>query len=180
MKKINLALIILLLSSLSSSAQLKERDHLIGGTLGFWPKQNVPTFGFNYEYQVTQAGIGSIGIGGLFRYYTYGYAAINRDSWRYSFSTFGFQGNYNFNEIGNGSFVPFFGLVLGYNYVNSTYTDVRGNTVYISDVTYRSGAWIWAQTGFRYFFSPRVAGALRLGLGNFDFNTLELGIDFKL
>jgi len=180
MKKSIFSLIALFVLSIGLQAQLKERDHLLGGTLGFWPKNNVPTFGVNYEYQISQVEIGTIGLGGLFRFYTYGIDYFDGDSWRYTFTTFGFQANYNFNQIGNGSFVPFFGLVLGYNSVNRTRTDVRGNTVFIHDYTYRSGAWIWAQTGFRYFFSPRVAGALRLGLGNFDFNTLELGVDFKL
>jgi hypothetical protein len=70
--------------------------------------------------------------------------------------------------------------VAGYNSVNSTYTDVTNHGVYVSDVTYTSGAWIWGQAGLRYFFSPSVAGTLRLGLGNNDFNTLEIGVDFKL
>jgi hypothetical protein len=180
MKKLVFSSIALLALCISLHGQLKERDHLLGGTLGFWPKNNVPTFGLNYEYQVSQVEIGTIGLGGIFRFYSYGVDYPNGDSWKYSFVTFGFQANYNFNQIGNGSFVPFFGLVLGYRSITGTYTDVTGHGVYISSRGYTSGAWIWAQTGFRYFFSPRVAGALRLGLGNQDFNALELGVDFKL
>lgn len=164
----------------SSYSQLKEKDNLLGGSVGFWAKGEVPMFGVNFESNVTQAGIGTIGVGGIFRYYTYRFNYNNGDSRRYSFSSLGFQANYNFNQIGNGSFVPFFGLVAGYNYVNNTYTDVTRNGVYQTDVSYNSGAWIWGQTGFRYFFSPAVAGTVRLGLGNNDFNTLELGVDFKL
>ncbi|HJY64857.1 MAG TPA: hypothetical protein VJ455_11925 [Ignavibacteria bacterium] len=164
----------------STSSQLKERDNLLGISLGFWPTNNAPVLGVNYENQVTQAGIGTIGLGGLFRYYTYGVTYSNGDSRRYNFSSFGMQANYNFNQIGDGKFVPSFGLVLGYNSVNSSYTDVRGNAVYISDITYTSGAWLWAQAGFRYFFSNSVAGGVRIGFGNNNFNTLELGLDFKL
>jgi len=174
------ALILLLLITSSLNAQLKDGDNLLGFTLGFWPKGNAPTLGANFESQLTQAGIGTISLGGVFRYYWYTVNYSNGDSRRYAFTTFGVQSNYNFNEIGDGKFVPFFGLVVGYNNVSHTYTDVTKSGVYVSDISYTSGAWLWAQTGFRYFFSPRVAGAVRLGLGNFDFNALELGVDFKL
>jgi hypothetical protein len=180
MKRYALLLCSLILISNYSNSQLKEKDNLLGVTLGFWPANNAPIVGVNFESQVSQAGIGTIGVGGLFRYYTYGVTYSNGDSRRYNFSSFGVQANYNFNQIGNGSFVPGVGLVLGYNSVNNSYTDIRGNAVYISDVTYTSGAWLWGQAGFRYFFSPRVAGAVRVGFGNNNFNTLELGLDFKL
>lgn len=163
-----------------SLSQLKEKDNLLGGSLGFWAKGNVPMFGVNFESQLTQAGIGTVGLGGIFRYYTFTNTYGNGDSRRYSFTSIGAQLNYNFNQIGDGSFVPYFGIVAGYNYVNNTYTDVTRNAVYITDVSYSSGAWLWGQLGMRYFFSPKVAGTVRLGLGNNDFNTLELGIDFKL
>src|SRR4030095_11091457 len=179
MKKLSLILALILTCSLTFS-QLKEKDNLLGGSLGFWPTGNVPTFGGNFESQVTQAGIGTIGLGGLFRYYSYSFAYSNGDSRSYSFSSIGLQTNYNFNQIGDGKFVPFVGVVIGYNYVNSTYTDVSRNAVYISDVAYTSGAWAWGQLGMRYFFSPGVAGSARLGLGNHKFSSFELGLDFKL
>jgi|SRR4030095_16910335 len=172
--------LICLLASSSAFAQLKENDNLLGGSLGFWAKGEVPIFGANFESQITQAGVGTLGLGGLFRYYNYSFVYGNGDSRRYSFSSFGFQTNYNFNQIGDGKFVPFLGVVIGYNYVNSTYTDVSRNAVYITDVTYSSGAWAWGQLGMRYFFNPSVAGSVRIGVGNHDFNTLELGLDFKL
>jgi len=180
--KINLKLLLLLtvIICTCSFSQLKEKDNLLGGSLGFWAKGNVPMFGVNFESQLTQAGIGTVGLGGIFRYYTFTNTYGNGDSRRYSFTSIGAQLNYNFNQIGDGSFVPYFGVVAGYNYVNNTYTDVTRNAVYITDVSYSSGAWLWGQLGMRYFFSPKVAGTVRLGLGNNDFNTLELGIDFKL
>lgn len=167
-------------ASVDSISQLKERDNLLGVSLGFWPANSGPVIGASFENQVSQAGIGTFGLGGVFRYYTFGVNYFNGDSRRYNFSSFGLQGNYNFNQIGDGRFVPFVGVVLGYNSVNSTYTDFRGNAVYISDVTYTSGAWLWGQAGLRYFFSQSVAGSMRFGFGNHNFNTIELGIDFKL
>lgn len=173
-------LVLFFVISASVQSQLREGDNHLGGSLGFWAKGEVPMFGVNFESHISQAGIGTVGLGGIFRHYSYNFAYNNGDSRRYSFSSIGFQTNYNFNQIGNGRFVPFLGAVIGYNYVNSRYTDVRGSGVYVSDVSYQSGAWLWGQAGFRYFFSPAVAGSVRVGFGNNDFNTLELGLDFRL
>src|SRR5689334_3134967 len=180
MKRALIIIAALALISASSYSQLHERDNLLGASVGFWAKGNVPMFGVNFESNVTQAGVGTLGVGGIFRYYSFTNHYGNGDSRKYSFTSLGAQFNYNFNQIGDGRFVPYIGAVVGYNSVNNTYTDVTRNAVYITDVTYSSGAWIWGQLGMRYFFSPNVAGGLRLGLGNNDFNTLELGVDFKL
>jgi len=179
MKKSVYVLVFIFTIVLSASAQLNEGDNLLGVSLGFWAKRNVPTFGISYENQIVQAGIGTIGIGGIFRFYTYSDNYPNGDSWKYTFTSLGFQSNYNFNQISDGKFVPFAGLVLGYNNVSSTYTDVTKHGVYQYNSAYSNGVWIWGQVGMRYFFSPSVAGSVRLGGGNYDFNTLELGVDFK-
>ncbi len=177
LKKMSAAIIVLLLLTASSFAQLKERDNLLGPSIGFWPSGSSPTFGLNYENQLSQLGIGTISLGGVFRYTTFRNNFPFNNYFDYNFYTFGVQSNYNFNEIGDGKFVPFVGLVLGYNSVNSSYVTSNG-IVYTSG--YNSGFWIWGQFGMRYFFSARVAGAVRFGLGNFNFNTIDLGIDFKL
>lgn len=178
MKKSFFIIVLLFLITVSANGQLKERDNLLGGSLGFWARRSVPTFGINYENQITQAGIGTIGLGGVFRFYTYSESYPYTD-YRYSFVSFGFQANYNFNQIGDGKFVPFVGLVLGYVSFSSSYTTVYGHTVYYASYPYSSGMWVWGQAGFRYFFSPNVAGSVRLNGGNFDFNTIELGVDFR-
>jgi hypothetical protein len=180
MKTLISAIIITALAAQFSFSQLKERDNVLGVSLGFWPANSAPVVGVNFESHLSQAGVGTISLGGLFRYYTYGVTYSNGDSRRYNFSSFGIQSNYNFNQIGDGKFVPYLGLVIGYNSINNSYTNVTPNAVYISDVTYTSGAWIWGQAGMRYFFSHSVAGTLRVGLGNNNFNTVELGLDFKL
>lgn len=147
----------------TSHGQLKERDNLMGGTLGFWARNSSPTFGFNYENQVTQAGIGTIGLGALLRY-----SNFPNNTERFSSIFVGGQGNYNFNQIGSGKFVPFLGLVIGFFSSSPNGTSLK-----------ESGLWTWGQAGMRYFFSPSVAGVVRFGLGNFNFNALELGVDFK-
>ena len=68
-------------------------------------------------------------------------------------------------------------MALGYNYINSTQFTKHG-IVYTASRA--SGFWLWAQAGLRYFFSPKVAGVLRIGAGNFNFDVIELGVDFKL
>jgi hypothetical protein len=164
MKTTIFAVIFLLCLMASSEAQLKERDNLMGGTLGFWARNNSPTLGFNYENQVTQAGIGTIGLGVVLRYSNF----PNDNSERFANTFIGGQANYNFNQIGEGKFVPLLGAVLGF-YTSSP----NGNSVK------ENGLWLWGQAGARYFFSSAVAGVIRFGLGNFNFNALELGVDFK-
>jgi hypothetical protein len=180
MKNIMIIVCSLLIIAGAANSQLKERDNLLGISLGLWPSNNAPVLGVNFENQISQAGVGTFGLGGIFRYYTFGVTYSNGDSRRYTFSSFGVQGNYNFNQIGDGRFVPYLGLVLGYNSVNESYTNVTPNAVYITDITYQSGAWLWGQLGFRYFMSSSVAGGIRLGFGNNNFNAIELALDFKL
>lgn len=175
MKSLLLTIFFFVTLTTASFSQLKESQSLFGPSVGFWFYSSVPTFGANYEYQVSQLGeTGTFGLGGIFRYtsytdsYTYG-------DWTYSYITLGAQGNINFNKIGDGKFVPFIGLVLGYNTVNvsSTYT----GTFYSATAT--SGLWMWGQGGLRYFVSPNVAIGARFGAGNYNYYTSEFSVDFK-
>ena len=173
MKKNLIIITLILIISANLKAQLKEGDGLLGPSIGFWASPNVPTLGMNYEHQLSQLGDAAvISLGGVFRYSTFKNYYPDRNYYNNSYITFGMQSNLNFNKISEGKFVPFIGLVLGYNYIS------RNGSVY--DVSYSSGFWLWGQAGMRYFFSPRVAGSLRFGAGNFNFNVIELGIDFKL
>jgi hypothetical protein len=178
MKRYIITTIILLICISTSNAQLKEKDNLLGPSIGFWPSGSAPTFGLNYENQLTQAGPGTISLGGIFRFTTWREDINSTDYWTVNYYTFGLQSNYNFNEIGDGKFVPFVGLVLGYNTVNESINSAYGYTYVYSG--HDSGLWLWLQGGMRYFFSPRVAGSLRLGIGNFNFGAIEIGVDFKL
>lgn len=178
MKKIFLILWVLLLAYTMLSAQIKEGDGLLGPTVGFWAKPNVPTLGLNYEHQLSQLGdVATISLGAVFRYSSFRDNYPYSDYYSYNYITFGAQSNLNFNKIGDGKFVPFVGLVLGYNSVNASYVSNSGR---VYDASYASGFWLWGQAGMRYFFSPRVAGVFRVGAGNFNFDVIELGVDFKL
>jgi hypothetical protein len=180
MKKLIL-IILLLMPVLPANSQVKEGDNLLGFSIGLWTKGNMPVLGVSFESHIAGYESGTLGIGGLFRYHGYSENYNNGDSRNYNFSSFGFQTNFNFNNIGDGKFVPYLGLTLGYNNVINSYTNINRNGVIIQqDNSYNSGVWIWGQLGARYFFSSKVAGTLRVGIGNNDFYPLELGVDFKL
>ncbi len=178
MKNLILVIAIYVLTQSVAFSQLKEGDNILGPSFGLYTSPNVPTFGLNYEHQVTRLdNFATLGLGGVIRYTTFRDNFPFADYNDYNYLTLGFQSNLNFNTIGDGSFIPFVGLVLGYNNVSNSYVSNSGR-VYTSN--YSSGLWIWGQAGFRYFFSPKVAGGIRIGAGNFNFNDLELSLDFKL
>jgi hypothetical protein len=178
MKNKILVLTVLLIAYSVAPAQLKERDHLLGPSIGLYTGPGAPSFGVNYEYQLSQLGdVAAISIGGVFRYTSYKSFYSDQNYYQYNYTTFGFQSNLNFNQIGDGKFVPFIGLVLGYNIVSANYVNHNG-VVY--NASFNNGFWLWGQFGLRYFFSPKVAGALRFGAGNFNFDVIEIGVDFKL
>jgi hypothetical protein len=161
MKTVIITMIMFLCAISTSYGQMGEGDNLLGGTIGLWPSNSSATLGFNYENQIVKTGVATFGLGALLRY-----SNVTKNSPSYSNVFIGGQANFNFNQIGTGQFVPFVGLVLG---------------VYSSNVSSskENGFWTWGQAGARYFFSPSVAGVARFGLGNFDFNSLEVGVDFK-
>ena len=177
MKKL-IIVILLMVPLYTLHSQVKVGDSFLGASIGLWTKGNTPVIGASFESIVAGSGSGAFGIGGLFRYHGYNETYNNGSSRDYNFSSLGFQANYNFTDIGSGEFVPYLGLTLGYNNVSNTYVN-RNNAVMVND-SYSSGLWIWGQLGARYFFSSKVAGTFRIGVGNNDFYPLELGVDFKL
>ncbi len=174
-----LLLFILTVSLATSVSQIKYQDQLFGGTLGFWAKGSTPIFGANYEFQLPPAGMGTIGIGGMVRYWTYTEKYQNNDQRDFTVFMASGQLNYNFNQLGQGKFVPFIGIVTGFQNVNAKYTSFTNTNIIAYDTEYKSGFLVWLQGGARYFFSKKIAGVARLGLGNLDFSTLELGVDYK-
>jgi len=178
MKKLIVLLVVLFVTTSLGYSQLKEKDNLLGFSVGLNTGPSSPTIGVNFENQITTLGdVATLGLGAILRYTSWKDNNYHKDYYDYSFVTIGAQLNVNFNQIGTGKFVPFIGAVLGYNNVNSKYVNNNG-VVY--DATYSSGMWLWGQAGFRYFFSPSFAGGLRAGTGNYNFNSIELALDFKL
>ncbi|MBS1550439.1 MAG: hypothetical protein JST15_00030 [Bacteroidetes bacterium] len=177
MKKLTIILL-LLMPVFSLPAQVRQGDSFLGGSIGLGTKGNSPVLGASFETMISGSQTGSVGIGGLFRYHGYNEVYNNGNSRDYNFSSLGFQINYNFTNIATGEFVPYAGLTIGYNNVSNTYVNKNNNV--IDNENYNSGVWIWGQLGARYFFSSKVAGTFRVGVGNNNFYPLELGVDFKL
>lgn len=161
--KIFMVIIFMCVAS-ATFGQLREKDNLMGGTLGFWTSKSSPTYGFNFENEITQAGPGTFGLGAILRFSNY--TQDERDKFSNVFA--GGQANYNFTQIESGKFVPFVGLVIGFFSSSPEDNSLK-----------ESGLWTWGQAGARYFFSPTVAGVARFGFGNYKFDALELGVDFK-
>ena len=172
-----LVLLLLFVFTNLSYSQLKEGNSLLGPTIGFWFTNSVPTFGANFEYQATQLGeTGTLGVGGILRYTTFKEVSDNWE-WSYNYTTVGAQVNLNFNKIGDGKFVPFVGLVLGYNAISSSVKYKYSG--YTSTAGQASGLWLWGKGGLRYFVSPNIALVARVGFGNFNYYAGEFGVDFK-
>jgi hypothetical protein len=175
--RIYTVIVIFLVTASTSLAQLKYSDHLAGGSIGFSNKTTTPILGANWEYQLPQAGLGMFAVGFLGRYWgaTDRFATGDVQS---SVVALGLQINYNFNLIGSGKFVPFVGMVFGYRNATTKYKAYNNTSVIAYDQQFKTGFLLWAQTGFRYLLSRQVAGSVRLGLGNLDFSTVEIGLDY--
>lgn len=153
---------------------------MLGGSLGFSSYNSNVILGANYEFQLPQTGVGLFAVGGMTRYWSFS-EKINDNNAQIDYSNFaiGSQINYNFNQIGTGKFIPFVGVVVGYNNVSTKYTSYNGKDLIGYDQKYKSGLFLWGQGGMRYFFNKKFAGAVRLGLGNFDLSTVEFGLDYR-
>lgn len=180
MKHILIVTILLVFSTINNFSQLNEGNSLLGPSVGLWTNLSVPTYGANYENQLKQVGnTSTISIGGILRYTTY------NDTWKYgsynekidyTYTVIGLQSNLHFNKIGNKKFVPFLGVMLGYNIVSVSYSNNVGSEF---SATANSGLWIWGQAGARYFLGKNIAGTVRISAGNYNFIAGEVGLDFK-
>ncbi len=162
----------------NANAQYTPEHHYIGPCIGFAFLGNVPQFGLNYEYSMDLQNFGSVGIGGLFRYWGYSddffYGKVS-----YTNILIGVQGNYHF-KIPESKFDPYVGLVLADD-IGST--SVTYNDAYLHDYSFSGSAggfWIAIQGGARYWVSPTLAITGRLGLGSLSYYAFEVGVDFKL
>jgi hypothetical protein len=185
LKKLLLAAISVLVSVIfvsGSFSQLRNGHSVLGATFGFSSKSSSIILGTNYEYMLPQSGVGLFSVGAMSRYWTAS-EELSDKSGKFEYTNFAVAGqmNYNFNQIGKGTFVPFVGLVLGFNSVGSKYTSFNNSTNSIIgyEQKYKNGLFMWGQGGMRIFASRKIAGVVRLGLGNFDLSTIEVGFDYK-
>lgn len=164
------SIVLLLFLSHTSFSQLVPENHYIGPSIGLSFLGSVPEFGANHEYIMQIEDIGMIGVGGIFRYWSY-----RTHWWSYTNIVLGAQGNYYF-EFDNEKISPFVGLVFAYygGSVKWRGTDDRWST------PGHGGLYLAGQAGGRYWLSPTMALSARFGFGTLSYYALTVGIDFKL
>jgi hypothetical protein len=171
---ITLLLVISFLVPNTANAQFTADHSYIGPSIGFAFLGSSPQFGLNYEYATNLQNIGTVGIGGLFRYW--GYSESYYDGkWSYTNILIGAQGNYHF-QIPNSQLDPYVGIVLAYDIGSTSWSGPN----YYGISASAGGFWTAIQAGGRYWISPTIALTARLGFGSLSYGALDVGVDFKM
>ncbi len=171
MKKAILVLALLFFVTTGVNGQFQEGKSHAGPSIGISFLGSTLSFGANYEYGMKIKDVpGLIGVGGIFRYWSYG-----NEFWNFTYIVIGAQGNYHF-KIGDGKIDPYLGLTLAYNAGSSSWAGDGILNQYLNS-GFSGGIWFGFQGGARYWFSPNLAAHARFGAGTGS--SLDLGIDFK-
>lgn len=172
MKKYFLALLIIITSS--SIAQIAPGQHYLGPSVGLSFLGSTFQLGANYEYGMKLSDIGTIGVGGIFRYWSYK-ETFYTGRWNYVNVVMGAQSNYYF-KLENEKIEPWAGVVLA---LNTSSVDWQGTNVnYATPAT--GGLWLGFQGGVRYWLNQKTALSARVSFGTISYGGLEVGVDFKL
>jgi hypothetical protein len=157
----------------TSLAQFVAEKNYLGPCIGLSFLGSVPEFGANYEYGMDVKNFGLVGIGGLFRYWSYseGYLA---GKWSYTNILIGAQGNYHFKLVDT-KIDPWLGLILAYDGGSVNGEGLDGN--YATPT--HGGVFLGAHGGARYWLSPNLAVTGRIGFGSLSYGSLDVGVDFK-
>jgi hypothetical protein len=158
----------------STFAQYTIEKHYAGPSIGLSFLGSTFQFGANYEYAINIENFGSVGIGGVFRYWGYS-ENFTAGKWSYTNILLGVQGNYHFKINGNEQLDPYAGIVLAYDGGSVSYKGTLKNYPTPS----HGGLWLGAQGGLRVWFNPNLALTGRAGFGTLSYGSLELGIDVK-
>ena len=157
-----------------SNAQYTPDKNYIGPSVGLSFLGSTPQFGVNYERSMVLENFGTIGIGGIFRYWGYS-NDYYFGKWKYTDILIGVQGNYHF-KMESDTFDPWVGLVLAYD-AGSVSWDGPGGYNYATP-TY-GGLFLGAHGGARYWVSPTIAISASIGYGSLSYGALDVGVDFK-
>ncbi len=138
--------------------------------------------GINYEYAMSFSNIGidtpgKLGVGGLFRYWSYS-LAYYKGEWSYTDFLLGAEGNYHF-KLKNRKIDPWLGLVLAFDFGKVSWTGKEKRPYYITEPSH-GGFWLGLHAGGRYWISPNFAVSARIGFGTLSYGALEVGVDFKV
>lgn len=167
--------VILFLQQSPLNAQYVVEKHYAGPSLGLSFLGSTFQFGGNYEYALTLENFGKVGIGGIFRYWSYSDAYFGGGSWSYTNILIGAQGNYHFEIRGSEKYDPYAGLVLAYDGGSVSYSGAAVGYVTPS----HGGLWLGIQGGLRYWIKPDIAITGRVGFGTLSYGALEFGVDWK-
>ncbi|HOI30423.1 MAG TPA: hypothetical protein PLZ15_11765 [Melioribacteraceae bacterium] len=180
MKSKTLILFLLFAFYQTGFGQFEASKSYAGPSLGLSFLGSTFQLGLNYEYgmplsAIGMSGPGKIGVGGLFRYWSYS-EGFGTGEWSYTNILVGAQGNYHF-ALDNRMWDPYLGLVLAYNIASVKWEGVKGFGWADRSA---GGFWLGLHGGVRYFFTPKTALNLRFGFGTLDYGALEIGVDFQL
>lgn len=159
----------------SANAQYEVGKHYAGPSIGLSFLGSTAQLGLNYEYAFTIKDFGTVGAGGIFRYWSYK-AGFFGGNWSYTNILIGGQFNYHF-RMDNKKFDPWVGAVLAID-VGSVSTSYSDNSILRSDPSH-GGMWLGFQGGARYWITPTIALMGRVGFGTLSYGALEVGVDFK-
>jgi hypothetical protein len=159
-----------------ASATWEADKNYLGPAIGLSFLGSAPQFGVNYERAIETESMGTIGIGGLFRYWSYSTDSWFLGKWKYSNTLIGAQGNYHFT-LDDDRIDPWAGLVLAYNVGKVTYDGNVGGDLFSSPTS--GGLWLAAAGGARYWVNPNMAISVRLSFGSLSYGALDVGLDFK-
>lgn len=145
-----------------SFAQYTEGSKILGASVGLFNGGVAP--GLQFHYGLNK----DIDLGVAAQYWSYGedFYGSNLD---YSAISVVGMANYHF-KVGDGKFDPSLGLGIGYVVLNNDY-----DGPYDPDLSYFYYA---GQATARYWFTPKIAGFVRLGGG--ALTGIVAGVDFKL
>ncbi len=162
-------LLIMLFTSKTALAQFEINKNYLGPTIGLAFGASTISFGANYEYGIRLEEIANIGIGGVFRYWSYsdGY-------WSYTDIVIGAQTNYHF-KFKNKKIDPWAGIILAFDFGSSNWSGPYSNS---SNNSY-GGMRISFNGGARYWISPTIALNGRFAFGTLGYGGIEIGVDFK-
>lgn len=164
--------IFLFLLPTKAEAQFNAGKNYLGPTLGLSFLGSTPEYGVDYERGIELQNFGTIGIGGLFRYWGYSESYFG-GKWSYTNILIGAQGNYHFKT--QSKFDPWLGIILAYDAGSVSWSGPFGS--YASPAV--GGFWTALQAGARYWISPTVAIRANFGLGTLSYEALDVGVDFK-
>jgi hypothetical protein len=163
----------------------------MGGYYNYWGGgyYETPNFILSYENGTFgNVGPGTISLGALLSYKGIGDNYIGGDGYSYAdnwtYWILGFRSAYHLNVPGAPKFDPYGGLMLGYYFLNHTFSTNNPNYMHPGDpgyvyytATYPNYAALSVYVGARYYLSNTVGIWGELGYG---YTTLAIGVNFKI